>query len=132
MSRRGQCKCGTILVFERTAQGYKVRCPVCQAVVRLRSEKATQSSRPHGSAPPLPPMMAPASAPGFDERESPGEVGSLDLLNFQESSSPAAVVVMDVYRKSKAKSSRGIWLLLALAFVGLALGAIVLVLIDPF
>jgi hypothetical protein len=36
MARRGQCRCGLVLTFHRTAQGYKVRCPSCGAVVRLR------------------------------------------------------------------------------------------------
>jgi hypothetical protein len=36
MARRGQCRCGLILTFHRTAQGYKMRCPSCGSVVRLR------------------------------------------------------------------------------------------------
>ncbi len=36
MARRGRCRCGFILTFHRTAQGYKMRCPSCGAVVRLR------------------------------------------------------------------------------------------------
>jgi hypothetical protein len=36
MARRGQCRCGLILTFHRTSQGYKMRCPSCGAVVRLR------------------------------------------------------------------------------------------------
>ena len=132
MSRRGQCKCGTILDFERTAQGYKVRCHVCGAVVRLRSEKAMQSQPLRRTAPPLPPRMAPVIETDFDERNSPWEVDTLDLLKLNESSAPLAVVEMEIYREPKVQSRRGIWILLALALVGLAVGAIVLVLIDPF
>ncbi len=36
MQRRGQCKCGEVLTFERGPDGYKRRCPRCAAVVRLR------------------------------------------------------------------------------------------------
>ncbi len=39
MARRGQCRCGLILTFHRTAQGYKMRCPSCGSVVRLRAKK---------------------------------------------------------------------------------------------
>jgi hypothetical protein len=37
MARRGQCRCGLVLKFHRTPQGYKMRCPSCGAVVRLRA-----------------------------------------------------------------------------------------------
>jgi hypothetical protein len=36
MARRGQCRCGLILTFHRGAGGYKMRCPGCGSVVRLR------------------------------------------------------------------------------------------------
>jgi hypothetical protein len=42
MARRGRCRCGEILVFRRGPQGYKTRCPSCQAVVRLRAEPSPQ------------------------------------------------------------------------------------------
>src|SRR5262245_64493345 len=31
MARRGQCRCGLVLTFHRTAHGYKMRCPSCVA-----------------------------------------------------------------------------------------------------
>ncbi len=46
MARRGQCRCGLILTFQRTAQGYKMRCPSCGAVVRLRVHKKRRRPRP--------------------------------------------------------------------------------------
>jgi hypothetical protein len=51
MARRGQCRCGLILTFHRTARGYKTRCPSCGSVVRLRvkSEKRRRP-RPDGAA----------------------------------------------------------------------------------
>src|SRR5262245_19884358 len=35
MARRGRCRCGCLLTFQREREGYKTRCPQCQAVVRL-------------------------------------------------------------------------------------------------
>ena len=131
MPRRGRCRCGTILLFERTAQGYKVRCTVCGAVVRLRSDTATHSRR---VTPPLPPMMASTVEAVSDGQESPWEVGTLDMLDPHRSSSQLAVVEMEVYRAPKPRSSRGIWIVLVLAFIVLALvaGTIVLVLTNSF
>jgi hypothetical protein len=46
-----------VLTFHRTAQGYKMRCPSCGAVVRLRAEpkrrkqSADEGSRPEPPAP---------------------------------------------------------------------------------
>ena len=39
MARRGRCRCGFILCFQKGAEGYKTRCPECGAVVRLRSSR---------------------------------------------------------------------------------------------
>ena len=38
MARRGQCHCGAVLRFERGPEGYKMRCPHCGSIVRLRRE----------------------------------------------------------------------------------------------
>jgi hypothetical protein len=43
MARRGRCRCGNILTFQRGPDGYKVRCPVCQAVVRLSKPGARKA-----------------------------------------------------------------------------------------
>jgi hypothetical protein len=47
MTKRGQCRCGTIITFVLTSQGYKTRCPVCQSVVRLRVDPASPTAQPH-------------------------------------------------------------------------------------
>src|SRR5437016_4573558 len=36
MSRRGRCRCGAILKFRQGPEGYKMRCPECDSIVRLR------------------------------------------------------------------------------------------------
>jgi hypothetical protein len=115
MPRRGKCRCGTILVFERTALGYKVRCSGCQAIVRLR---------------PLLPVPASTAPTDFDTPELVHQVDSLEMLDFQESSAPVAMVEMEVYRGPKPAGRRGLWILAGLAFVGLALvvGSIILIL----
>jgi hypothetical protein len=60
MQRRGQCKCGEVLTFERGPDGYKRRCPRCAAVVRLRVDDTVGlSSLPTDeSGPPRPPRPA--------------------------------------------------------------------------
>ena len=118
MSRRGQCRCGTILVFERSAQGYKVRCSVCQAVVRLRAEEAP------------PPSPAPTPATDFHTPELVEEFDTLEALRRRDSSAPVAMVEMEVYQEPKPAARGGLWLLVGMAFVGVALavGAILLVL----
>ena len=118
MSRRGRCRCGTILLFERTEQGYKVRCTVCGMLVRLRSED---------SKPPPTLVDRSLSATDFDVSDLEG----LNPLAFQETSAPVAMVEMEVYHEPKARG--GLWLLVGLALVGLALatGVIVLILNNP-
>jgi hypothetical protein len=46
MSRRGRCRCGNLLVFHRSPEGYKMRCPQCLAVVRLCLDAAGKSKPP--------------------------------------------------------------------------------------
>jgi hypothetical protein len=80
MSRRGQCRCGLILTFHRTAQGYKMRCPSCGAVVRLRAPKKGRKPPGDGAAPvPAPPGGAPPATelpPGaFDVELVPADAG---------------------------------------------------------
>jgi hypothetical protein len=36
MQRSGQCKCGAVLTFDESPDGFKGRCPKCGAGVRLR------------------------------------------------------------------------------------------------
>lgn len=61
MSRRGRCRCGLMLTFRRTAQGYKMRCPSCGAVVRLRVQKKRRM--PPGDGAPAATDLPPG---GFD------------------------------------------------------------------
>lgn len=35
MARKGRCRCGNILRFTKGSRGYKTRCSLCGAVVRL-------------------------------------------------------------------------------------------------
>jgi hypothetical protein len=63
MSRRGQCRCGLVLKFRRTAQGYKMRCPSCGAVVRLRTCKPRRKSTPTEEPAILPPPETEAPLP---------------------------------------------------------------------
>ena len=44
MARRGRCRCGFILRFEKGDDGYKTRCPECGAVVRLQLQKNPSAS----------------------------------------------------------------------------------------
>jgi hypothetical protein len=43
MSRRGRCRCGSVLRFQKGPNGYKTRCLSCGSVVRLR--RATVRAR---------------------------------------------------------------------------------------
>jgi rRNA maturation endonuclease Nob1 len=45
MARRGRCRCGSVLRFEKGPNGYKTRCPSCGSVVRLRPAAARLASR---------------------------------------------------------------------------------------
>ena len=120
MPRRGKCRCGTVLTFERTAQGYKVRCPNCQAVVRLRAEAA---------APLPPPVPAPIAPTDFETPELVEEYDVLEALRLQKSSAPAAMVEMEVYHEPKPAARGGLWLLVGLAVVGVALAVVTILVV---
>ncbi|MFO0877804.1 MAG: hypothetical protein U0840_10660 [Gemmataceae bacterium] len=62
MAKRGQCRCGHILIFELTSQGYKTRCPVCRSIVRLRGDAPAQ---PVALSEPRPRTPQPALAPAL-------------------------------------------------------------------
>ena len=139
MSRRGRCRCGTILVFELTAQGYKVRCSVCKAVVRLRADdkvpppQPPRATPPPRVTPPPPPPLSSFSATDFNTEELPLELGGLEESHLGEPSAPVAMVEMEVYQEPKPAARNSLWILLGLAFVGLALaaGSVVLVMSKP-
>lgn len=71
MSRHGQCRCGLILTFHRSPHGYKMRCPSCGAVVRLRTRHKRGK-----------PERAQAALPG--EKPPPGQF-DVELLPGPES-----------------------------------------------
>ena len=67
MSRRGQCRCGLILTFHRTGHGYKMRCPSCGSVVRLRvGRKRRKPSGPKTELSAPVAVLAPAGPDEFD------------------------------------------------------------------
>jgi hypothetical protein len=62
MPRRGRCRCGLLLIFRRSDQGYKTRCPNCGSVVRLRTDKGRRrrSRARHAAMVAPPPVEDPA------------------------------------------------------------------------
>lgn len=58
MARRGRCRCGLVLKFQKGPEGYKTRCPSCGSVVRLQpvaarsTAKKKKTSKVVHSAPP--------------------------------------------------------------------------------
>ena len=86
--------------------------------MRLRSEE-----------PPPPPPPVPTAPTDFETPELVEEYDVLEALRQQRSSAPAAMVEMEVYREPKP-AGRGLWLLVGLAVVGVALvvGTILVVL----
>ena len=42
MARRARCRCGEMLNFRKGPAGYKMRCPSCNSVVRLKRQKPTR------------------------------------------------------------------------------------------
>jgi hypothetical protein len=90
--------------------------------VRLRADE-----------PAAPPPLPSLSATDFDAEELPLDLGSLEALHLGETSAPAAIVEMEVYREPKPAARHKLWILVGLAFAGLALaaGTAVVVLSNP-
>ncbi len=78
MVRRGQCRCGNILQFRKSAVGYKTRCKRCQAVVRLRVPTRTSQASP----PPLPVPPVSVSTPTPMPDVAPLEVPVMTTLDL--------------------------------------------------
>lgn len=143
MAKRGMCRCGTIISFELTSQGYKARCPVCKSIVRLRTDTATPATRPHRSTREAPttamPSHASAAPAPFTSppAESPETVSTtppdFSILEAQQSSGPLALPEIEVFHEPKsrlANSSSWYWWLLSLAGIAfLMLGVLVLLLL---
>lgn len=110
MARSGRCRCGTLLRFEKTARGYKTRCPSCQAVVRLRDTRE------------------PALATTTDYAVAPPELGVLEV----EADAPLASPAVPVYNAREPVVASGCpWWLLAVAVLAVVLtGATVTVLLT--
>jgi hypothetical protein len=62
--RRGQCRCGSILTFEKGLDGYKMRCETCGSVVRCRKSKP----RPVACAS-IPVIPSPGASPALAGEE---------------------------------------------------------------
>src|SRR5260370_41148415 len=129
MSRRGQCRCGAVLDFVSGPQGYKMRCPGCGAVVRLRADASTSPGGPRqrkrsgalaclapgpadpsANPPPLPPEQ-------FDYGLlEPGELPGCEMVPLSELQATPAVTFW-----------RRWWLPLAVALLVTGSGALLLV-----
>lgn len=87
MQQRGRCRCGAVLLFERTHQGYKTRCHECGAVVRLRVEEDQDNTIPV-----LPVEVTPRQADILAQVETTPYYGPLaqdDLPTYQEPQRPS-------------------------------------------
>lgn len=128
MTRRGRCRCGKVLVFAWTSQGYKTRCASCHAVVRLRLDE------PAPGPPPLP-RHPPARKTDYlttPLHDGPDATCPLDLsdLSEHESSAPVALAELEAYAEPPRPSRRRIWLIvagLAVFLVGLGITLALLV-----
>jgi hypothetical protein len=99
MPRRGLCRCGTVLKFESGPDGYKMRCPGCGAVVRLRADAADSAEGtrrrqrsgvlaflpPAPSDPEVPRGQAPVTPENYDyDALRPGELPVVEMVPLSE------------------------------------------------
>src|SRR5262245_56980935 len=117
MKRRGKCRCGAILQFQQTAQGYKTRCSNCGAIVRLRldpgSKPRKQSSKASSGVlaavgpPPLEhtDFSAPILPPSLDDAPP-----DFSVLSDHESDAPQALAEMETFAPPRAKGSALPWI----------------------
>lgn len=141
MARRGRCRCGKILTFRRSSEGYKRRCSRCGAVVRL----VEGSAAPPNGAPPIPgwtyaptelltrfkldkPSTPPHQVPAA---ELPPALGEMPEGGY-EAGAPAQVEIEVVPLPEMAMPWGRIVLLmgLMLLLVGLVIGALITYLYD--
>lgn len=78
MPRRGRCRCGTILTFHKSADGYKERCPSCGSVVRLKQSRRQPALLGPSAVPVTPQIYPPALVP-----VTPGSPGGISPTNLQ-------------------------------------------------
>ena len=88
--------------------------------MRLRAEAA---------APLPPPVPAPIAPTDFETPELVEEYDVLEALRLQKSSAPAAMVEMEVYHEPKPAARGGLWLLVGLAVVGVALAVVTILVV---
>jgi phage FluMu protein Com len=108
MARSGRCRCGTLLLFEMTARGYKTRCPKCQAIVRLRDP--AEASEPTAA-------RAEALAATVDHA-APDGPPDFNVLSRHEPDAPVALAEIEAYNGPEARApapSSPPWWLLAVA-----------------
>jgi hypothetical protein len=127
MGRRGRCRCGTILHFQKTSRGYKKRCPACGAVVRLRRDGSSKAHKspsavvavPSGP-PPLPDADESADHPLPPLPELP-PASDLSVLSDHESSAAPALAEMEVVKEPRPESLLR-WVLFGLLAVVVIVG----------
>jgi hypothetical protein len=119
MARRGKCRCGAILSFQKTKQGYKTRCPACQSVVRLRVDGPRAAEAPHPQAAALAAMPAPIDFAALQETSvGAGQAPDLSVLTQNESTAPPALAEIPVFREPPRPVS--VWWFVGVALVVIA------------
>ncbi len=109
MPRRGLCRCGTVLAFESGPGGYKMRCPQCGAVVRLRADEQTRQRQRSGVLAFRPPAPSDPEVPSSSEQTplvSPDQYdydalrpGELPVVEMVPLSSLAPVAAPSFWRR---------------------------------
>jgi hypothetical protein len=128
MARRGRCQCGHILQFQHGPDGFKVRCPHCGSVVRLRSrgrrKKATSPSAPrlpaYGSETPL----------VIDSLETfPALSAATPETTAETNATPAPILVVELVPLVQAPATfwtrRQLLLLFVAGLIALVIGALI-------
>jgi hypothetical protein len=113
MARHGKCRCGTILRFELTQRGYKTRCPVCKAIVRLSPDDAS-GKKPRKRAPLVAAPNRPPPPPGDFVLDAGTD---FSVLSAHEHSAPAALAEMEAYRDPQPTAAWVWWLFAGVALV---------------
>jgi hypothetical protein len=128
MGHRGRCRCGNILDFARGPDGYKMRCPACGSVVRLRAEDAKRRRRRRSDVLalkrpipddtiPLPDSSPPVPPEQYNyEALDPGELPVVEMVPLSE---------LPGYRPP---SRLGRWVLLTTTLVAVIGGVVALIL----
>lgn len=137
MKRRGKCRCGAILHFPLTSQGYKTKCPQCGAVVRLRVEATEQVAKSRKSPSAVLAAVGPPPVPEPEPTDFDASNLSLDEsdpLDFSElrtnaSTAPKALTELEAFDEKPRKTSILPWLVFgALALlVGVGVGVAAMV-----